>query len=82
MSRFRDYLEKTTPLFVEQFSKFWRSEYLYLNVLNNKGSNLGRLGIEVRHLLNKSHILQSLILELQLRLPEISDQYGSTTLLL
>ncbi len=48
MSRFREYLEKTTPLFVEQFSKFWRSEYLYLNVLNNKGSNLGRLGIEVR----------------------------------
>lgn len=61
MSRFREYLEKTTPLFVEQFSKFWRSEYLYLNVLNNKGSNLGRLGIEVRFQkgLNKSHLSQS-----------------------
>ena len=73
MSRFREYLEKTTPLFVEQFSKFWRSEYLYLNVLNNKGSNLGRLGIEVRLQISHSNLIsiQSLIPELQLLLQEI-----------
>jgi len=47
MSRFKDYLEKTAPVIAEQCQKFWRSEYLYLNVLNQKGTDLGRLGIEL-----------------------------------
>ena len=56
MSRFKDYLEKTAPLVFEQCQKFWRSEYLYLNVLNHKGSDLGRLGIEVRLFISMKYI--------------------------
>jgi len=79
MSRFKDYLEKTAPLIAEQCQKLWRSEYLYLNVLNQKETDLGRLGIEVKptsHLSIHLNMKSSLILELQALLPEISDQSG------
>ena len=46
-TRFKDYLEKTTPLLFDQAKKFWRSEYLYAEVLNAKKYGLGRIGIEV-----------------------------------
>jgi len=85
MSRFKEYLEKTAPVVAEQFQKFWRSEYLYLNVLNQKGTDLGRLGIEVNPTSHYSIYLNmksSLILELQAPLQEISDQSGLINLLL
>ena len=47
MSRFREYIERSAPLFFDQAKKFWRSEYLYAEVLNAKRYGLGRLGIEV-----------------------------------